>query len=1676
MRPRIVTELVPSIPHSATTSGNISPISIPDISPLVFLPPNLLSPSDQFPRSPSPLTPLSEEISAHISPVLDSQPHTPPPSPPSPSSRWTISPFQRAVMPLNLAKIDQARPNDLPSLTEGKIVPLVLRKFEEALEDYFMLKKVAEDDRVGVALCCIKDPVLRTWIAGNRTDILSWSWEDFVFRFRMKALDRGWEDKLKTELCGIHQGKLSFDEFQNSLRALNSLLAGTRQFMSDDELRTQLAAHLHPDLAERCSYQQLGLITEFDDWVHQVDMADRELRMERERINRLIQETQKLNFRSSSAHSSGTHRVAAVDNDSSRAREPRVPKLTQDERALLHEHNGCTYCRKFYAGHRRCQNWPDARTYKTLTWEMAQQARKLNRSGKNVAAVSVDPVPEASTSGSTADEEVVYYDVDGIVAAVAAAPASNKASSYVCEFLSAAIPTPACPIPLTEEPPLAPLATPQLTWDCHLFCPDSNSSHPCNGALIDDGSSVVLIKESFADALGLKRRRLRRPVPLGSAFSGVSSDILLHDFVAIVPHNSDYTFRSAVTLQAIVSPSLCTDVILGGPFIRANRLLVDLDKNSCIARLDNSLSVDLTSSSRKIPSQPISSRRFVPLSEKRKSFNSKRRMFQSKEFSDRLQACYVASQGGSELPEKDQAYVMSAVKDRIDSLAFQEKLRTLDAQEKERYKDMFPSDIPPVHRLPDNIYHHFVLKEPTRAVKGKVYSCPRKYMEFWKTLVNQHLEAGRIRPSSSPFASPAFLIPKADPTALPRWVNDYRELNENTVPDNYPLTRVDTILSDAGKGVIWAKIDMTNAFFQTKVHPDDIKYTAVRTPIGLYEWVVMPMGCRNAPATHQRRMTEALRHLIGSICHVYLDDIIIWSSSVEEHVLNVRKVMDALREASLYCSLKKTDLFCTELLFLGHKISQAGIQADPAKVERISDWPVPKTCGDVRKFLGLVRYVSVFLPRLVDMASVLSPFTSGLSDEAVAWKAEHQRAFEGIKKLVVSHECLTVIDHENPGANKIFLTTDASDLGTGAVLSFGKTWESARPVAFDSKGYSPAEKNYPTHDKEMLAIIQALKKFRCELLGSDFEIFTDHRTLEYFTRQKELSKRQLRWQELMADYAFKITYVRGADNCVADALSRTIDDAAPVLPIAAVRLLSCPVPSASSRLHIALDDDLVQQIKDGYATDSWCRSLMDSGSKTQGVRLSNGLLYVNNRLAVPKVVPVREAIFRLAHDSLGHFGVAKTYAALKDSFYWPNMYSTLAKSYIPACPECQRNKSTNTLPPGPLHPIAPPNSRFDSVAVDFVGPLPEDSGFNYLITMTDRLGADIRLIPCRSNLKARDFASLFFDHWYCENGLPLDIFSDRDKLFLSDFWKELTTLLGVSLKMSTSFHPQTDGASERTNRTVIESLRYFVDRQQTGWVAALPRVRFSIMNTVNASSGFSGFQLRLGTSPRLVPPFSLEGEASDAAELVRDVCDIVDGAKDALVAAKALQAQAANKNRGPEGTLDQGDLVYLSTANRRREYAPPGSDRVAKFMPRFDGPWKVIEAWPETSNYRLDIPQAKFLTTFHRSQLRHAVLNDDALFPGRALQRPEAVLVNEELEWLVDRILDEKKSCGKTFYLVAWQGFGPEDNLWLPAEELEDCAALDRWMECRKPGTGGSMKTTKNTRKNSKKSRTTRRS
>jgi Integrase zinc binding domain len=235
---------------------------------------------------------------------------------------------------------------------------------------------------------------------------------------------------------------------------------------------------------------------------------------------------------------------------------------------------------------------------------------------------------------------------------------------------------------------------------------------------------------------------------------------------------------------------------------------------------------------------------------------------------------------------------------------------------------------------------------------------------------------------------------------------------------------------------------------------------------------------------------------------------------------------------------------------------------------------------------------------------------------------------------------------------------------------------------------------------------------------------------------------------------------------------------------------------------------------------------------------------LGSRLAVPRTSTLRESLFCLAHDSLGHFGGEKSYLSLRNDFYWPNMRRDLVDSYIPGCADCQRNKYTTTRPNGPLHPLPIPDGRLESVTPDFVGPLPEEEKFNCILTMTDRLGCDLQIAPCQTDISAEQLAVIFFDRWYCENGCPLEIISDRDKLFVPKFWKHLMRLSGIKHKLSTSYHPQTDGLSERSNKTIIQAIRFHVGLNQKGWLRALPRVRFDIMNTINASTCFSPFQLK----------------------------------------------------------------------------------------------------------------------------------------------------------------------------------------------------------------------------------------
>ena len=285
---------------------------------------------------------------------------------------------------------------------------------------------------------------------------------------------------------------------------------------------------------------------------------------------------------------------------------------------------------------------------------------------------------------------------------------------------------------------------------------------------------------------------------------------------------------------------------------------------------------------------------------------------------------------------------------------------------------------------------------------------------------------------------------------------------------------------------------------------------------------------------------------------------------------------------------------------------------------------------------------------------------------------------------------------------------------------------------------------------------------------------------------------------------------------------------------------------------------------------------------------------------------------------------------------------------------------------------------------------------------------------------------------------------------MSRFWKTLHTLTGIKLKMSTSYHPETDGSSERTNKTVIQCIRYAVERDQLGWVKSLPKIRFDIMNTTNRSTGFTPFQLRFGRSPRLLPPLFRSTNQQPADKLATDLIirmqENISEAKDNLITAKVSQAFQANKSRNFLFPFKIGDKVVLSTVHRRRDLKAGDPNRVAKFMPRFDGPFTIKHTDERHSTVTLDLPNLpNFFPVFHTSEIKPFLENNNSLFPSRALIPPEPITIDGQEEFFIDKIVDERKKHRKTLYRVRWQGEGPEGDKWLPEDELTDCEALDIW-------------------------------
>ena len=394
-----------------------------------------------------------------------------------------------------------------------------------------------------------------------------------------------------------------------------------------------------------------------------------------------------------------------------------------------------------------------------------------------------------------------------------------------------------------------------------------------------------------------------------------------------------------------------------------------------------------------------------------------------------------------------------------------------------------------------------------------------------KTQLQELLEKGFIRPSTSPWGAPALFVKKKEGTL--RLCIDYRQLNRATIKNRYPLPRIDDLF-DQLRGSTWfSKIDLRSGYHQLRVRDIDIPKTAFRTRYGHYEFVVMPFGLTNAPAVFMCLMNKIFTPYLDKFVVVFIDDILVYSPTEKEHEEHLRIVLQVLRENKLYAKASKCEFWMKEVKFLGHVVSEKGISVDNSKVEAVMDWKRPSTVFEIRSFLGLAGYYRRFIQ---DFSALAKPMTR-LTQKGVKfeWNEACEKSFQELKKRLTNAPIL-IIPEQNEG---YLVYCDASKEGLGIVLM-----QNGKVIAYGSRQLKPHEKNYPTHDLELAAVVYALKSWRHYLYGEKFEVFTDHKSLKYLFTQKDLNLRQRRWMEYMEDYDFTLSYHPGRANVVADALSR----------------------------------------------------------------------------------------------------------------------------------------------------------------------------------------------------------------------------------------------------------------------------------------------------------------------------------------------------------------------------------------------------------------------------------------------------------------------------------------------------------------------------------------------------------
>ena len=728
------------------------------------------------------------------------------------------------------------------------------------------------------------------------------------------------------------------------------------------------------------------------------------------------------------------------------------------------------------------------------------------------------------------------------------------------------------------------------------------------------------------------------------------------------------------------------------------------------------------------------------------------------------------------------------------------------------------------------------------------------------TQLQKMQDQGVIQPSSSPWASPVVLVRKKDGTM--RFCIDYRQLNKVTKPDVFPLPRIVDLLDQLGKAQFFSTLDLAAGYWQVQMHPDSREKTAFTTNRGLFEFRVMPFGLRNAPAVFQRLMQHLLSGLNPpsgpDFVSAYLDDILVFSPTLEAHLDHLHQVLTRLSTAGLKLKPTKCHFIRQQVEYLGHVITPKGIKPNPDREQAVRDFPTPRSLKDVRAFIGLASYYRRFIKGFAQIAQPLHSLTR--KGAIFVWTQQCQEAFDQLKERLVTSPLLAY-----PTANQAFmLETDASNAGLGAVLSQIQSDGKEHPVAYASRALSPQETRYAITELETLAVVWAITHFHAYLYGHDVEVVTDHSAVQAVLQTPSANGKHARWWSKIFGSGLntiKIRYRPGKDNCNADGLSRCPVSTPPQSEFMSTTHVAMVHSTDTETINHLLnaapcdgncEDFAVEQGKDPELTHLLCflqqGKLPDNPEAARKVAaqaplftLADGILYFINPKQRDRrqcVVPVhlRKPIMEEHHSSpmAGHFSGERLYKVLSRHWWWQGMYGDIL-AHCRSCPQCAIVNASGKINKPPLHPI-PVERVFQIMGVDIMDLPLTDKGNRHVVVFQDFLSKWPLVFPVPDQ-KAERLARLLVDEVVPFCGVPEALLSDRGANLLSHLMTDVCNSLGIKKLNTTAYHPQCDGMVERFNRTLKTILRKHADTYGRQWDRYLPGVLWAYRNTPHEATG-----------------------------------------------------------------------------------------------------------------------------------------------------------------------------------------------------------------------------------------------